>query len=212
MKLIKNSFKICFLVFSLAWSMLLFAAPVSLQILFLDNAGQSVGNGQFTYDPATSICIERDQFGCQPNPSGAGFINGFDVSTVLDSISIDLAGQNWGTGTERGLAGQSWWYNEPSISPGSQIVDRGTFSIKEGWHFYDGPAISFTESLIMSNFTSTTSASWVGDWNTFLMTDGTPGGEGGTFIIGEVPEVPVPGAILLFSSGLIVLASRKKIR
>lgn len=163
------SIKLSLLAAGIAWIPASFAAPVTWHLSFYET-GDLVGAGDFTYDEASSVCVEYTSLGCTRSSGSEGdYLGGSDVATTLDSISINLSGLNWGSlGTDASLAGVAWWKNASALYPNSglQLVDKsGNFTIQNRWLFYDDPT---TQSMVlnMDAFKMVSNCLWTGAWGT----------------------------------------------
>ncbi|MCK5831212.1 MAG: hypothetical protein KAH20_13020 [Methylococcales bacterium] len=149
-----NYLKSIFLILSTLWSIASFAENVTWQLSFIDSQNELVGNGQFTYDPTTTERIE-------PLTSDA-----FEVTSLVDSISIELDDKEWGTAPAAiHSSGILWWDNPRVVTPGSHKTIRFTTFLTEEWEFVNNE-LERSSALIMQNFTSILPRLWVGVWRT----------------------------------------------
>ena len=179
------------------------AAPVLWNIQFQSTfpENQNAGSGFFTYDPETEDTISWFTFGGYDPISGAPF--GVERSITVNTLitTFDLKGYS----TETFGIGSHWWLDDIGDvhhAPGALFpAGRGSQSFSEGlgedpydyWGYGDG---HYNYVIISFNNIDASSAS--GSWSLFDNTHGT-------LTATRVGAVPIPGAIPLFSSGLLGL-------
>lgn len=215
----------------------LLAASVNWRLTFFNGSGQLAGNGHFSYNPETTTCIDLGSGGnCPPSPSSKDSI---EVSTQIDSISIDLADLSWGEGSAREI-GVAWWY-DPAIDalPGWQLTNKGGTRVYENqWilrHGNDNGSDSYfgsvgdtvrpfiyEEALFFDSFTTFSQSIWTGTWHEYDNIEGNVKFHGGYGYIPDMnlsqgtfkaelinAEVPIPNALILFISSLFVLGFKR---
>ncbi len=207
--------KLLLLIFGLTWSLISFSAPVSGRIEFLNESGLLVGNGQFTYDPTTTItCAKTDGVGgvaCDPDATAlTPYLDPDDhklytINTAFDSISINLIGKKWIDATETIVSSSAFygifWLNEPSTGgPGSFLLGREG-GVSDSWLFFN--AFSSPSNILnIDDFTQNSNTSWSGTWVAGLNI-GSSNSISDRGLV-TITVVPVPGT-LLFLSGLVVV-------
>jgi len=182
------------------------ADQITWRLLFTGSGGETQGTGQFTYDPDTSVCIPNNPIGCDPPfPGSDEILDGFFVSTLLQSISVDLGGFDWGSGTARDLAGLAWWGTD-TFTPG--IVFGGRFGPDPQlgrWLFWDDEFTQF-EILQMTGFQRKSPTGWEGDWSAEVRNPDTQEAlfsSSGRFAATLVPEPASFCLLLLAGTGCL---------
>ncbi len=205
------------------WSFLasVHAAPVRWNIEFQNeysDTNPNAGNGFFTYDPETEDTVTWFTFGGYDPVSGPyGIEQSIKVNTLVTFDMTILGGRfTNGSASFPNEYGAHWWLDDigdvhhgpgairetaghpPGFSNGKGFSE----SRDESWGFGDGHFglyIGFGDDINASNAS--------GYWLSYS----SPGA--GTWTATRVNAVPIPGAIPLFSSGLLGLIwFRKKIK
>lgn len=171
-------------------------------------AGSSTFTGQFDYDTDDPLWYSIADLGAAYHATGA-------LSIVIDGIytfqaspqNIILYDRGPGTNYHPGVDRLQVFDNYNAVFPTDFTPNGHTSSINLDFGDIDGTAIS---SFALP------SAVNLADWNSYrilkLETDDGDGGEGWT-IRGEINAVPIPGAFVLFGSGLIgIVGMRRKFR
>jgi len=231
-----NLLKLLVLISCVYWSGSVVAAHVNWQLTFFNESGQSVGNGQFSYNTEVTTCIEFNNGGSCNVYSPGSHIDAMEVQTVIDPISIELSGLDWGAGTSRTMYVQGWW-NDNNILPGWQSKGRGgvrviqnEWTLRKGYgdgftqhELPDGQKFDYIDALTLTDFTEVSQTEWAGDWSeyhtldTFYMPEiygnryPDVSTSNGSFKVEHInATVPIPGALVLFFSSLFILGFRVK--
>jgi hypothetical protein len=153
---------------------------------FLNNSGQQVGSGSFSYnDDNTLTCIATtfNPSSCDP----PGFAGEIFVTRLLTSFGATVWGETWG-----GLAGKAWWADSArDQSPAMQFGSRYGIFISN-WLASNGsstdpfPALRF-DSI---NLSSESDNSATGTWTAQIpsLDSNQPNYKSGTFTATAIPE------------------------
>lgn len=140
--------------------------------------GTEVGSGEFSYNPDKTTFIQLANL-FDPFPSG------FYVSTVLDSFSAYILGEQWGLGF------RTWWA-DGYRAPGQQSFTRYSFNayITERFWFFGDPSFG-TRQLVLNNMQPISDDVWTGNW------------------LGSVAQPSVPGGVPIFYASGVWTATRQ---
>ena len=176
------------------------AYSTSFSIKFLNDSGQQVGSGGFSYEDNKIICVEAtsDPTACNP-PGGSPPNKEIFVSNSLNSFSARISGVNfrrssvawWADPSRNQQAG--FQYRSPLIGP-----SHPTFSISYGGWLFDSGNYMFPFPILSIKIDSTSdTVSGTGTWSAVL--SGTTSLGSGTFVATNT-SIAVPEPLTLLGS------------
>jgi hypothetical protein len=181
-------------VISLAFFNVKPAYSTSFSLKFLDNSGQQVGSGGFSYEDNKIRCVELNLAGCNPPGGLSSDDKEIFVSNPLNSFSATISGVRF---SQSHLA---WWV-DPSRNQqaGFQVVSPGaypSFYIGYGGWFFDSGNYGFPYPVISLKIDSTSDTfAGTGTWSATFSSNGSSGS--GTFIATNTAiAVPEPLTLL----------------
>ena len=174
------------------------AYSTSFSLKFLDNSGQQVGSGGFSYEDNKIRCVEAtsDPTACNP-PGGLPSNKEIFVSNYLNSFSATISGVRFSQSY------MAWWV-DPSRNQQAGFQYRSpltgpsypTFSIGYGGWVFDSGNYMFPYPIISLKIDSTSDTSaGTGTWSATFSSNGSSGS--GTFIATNTAiAVPEPLTLL----------------
>jgi len=176
------------------------AHSTSFSLKFLNDSGQQVGSGGFSYQDNKIRCVEAtsDPTACNP-PGGSPANKEIFVSNALNSFSATISGVNfrqsyiawWADPSMNQQAG--FQYRSPLVGPAypSFSIGYGGWAFDSGNYMFPFPAISMKIDPTSDTF------SGKGTWSAVL--SGTTSLGSGTFIATNT-AIAVPEPLTLFGS------------
>ncbi len=188
------------------------AHSTSFSLKFLNDSGQQVGSGGFSYEDNQIICVEAtsDPTACNP-PGGSPSNKEIFISNTLNSFSATILGEDF---RQSFIA----WWADPSRNQQAGYQHRAftipypTISISYGEWWFDSGILFFPYPLISIKINPTSDTfSGTGTWSAYA---GAGLLDSGTFIATNT-SIAVPEPLTLLGSMTAVgfgVAFKRKIR
>ncbi|MFM7441531.1 MAG: PEP-CTERM sorting domain-containing protein [Snowella sp.] len=190
------------------------AYSTSFSLKFLNDSGQQVGSGGFSYEDNKIRCVEAtsDPAACNP-PGGSPPNKEIFISNTLNSFSVTILGQDF----RRSFP--AWWA-DPSRNQqaGYQLrafsIPYPTISIGYGEWWFDSGILFFPFPLISMKIDPTSdTVSGTGTWSAYAGSSGGLLGSGTFIATNTAIAVPEPLTLLGGMTALgFGVAFKRKIR